>query len=38
MCFSSKKEGNKKVPIMSVLSVGNSAVGKSAILDRYLNE
>lgn len=37
MCFKSKKAGNKKIPLLSVLSVGNSAVGKSAILEKYLN-
>ena len=38
MCFKSNKAGNKKIPILSVLSVGNSAVGKSAILEKYLND
>ena len=32
MCCKSKKDGFKKNPLMSVLSVGNSAVGKTAIL------
>ena len=38
MCFKSNKAGNKKIPILSVLSVGNSTVGKSAILEKYLND
>ena len=38
MCFKSNKAGNKKIPILSVLSVGNSTVGKSAILEQYLND
>ena len=38
MCFKSNKAGNKQIPILSVLSVGNSAVGKSAILEKYLND
>ena len=37
MCFKSNKAGNKKIPILSVLSVGNSSVGNSAILQKYLN-
>ena len=34
MCCKSKKDGFKKIPLMSVLSVGNSAVGKTAILKK----
>ena len=37
MCCKSKKDGFKKIPLMSVLSVGNSAVGKTAILKKYLD-
>lgn len=37
MCCKSKKDWFKKIPLMSVLSVGNSAVGKTAILKKYLD-
>ena len=37
MCCKSKKDGFKKIPLMSVLSVGNSAVGKTAILKKDLD-
>ena len=37
MCCGSKKDGFKKNPLMSVLSVGNSAVGKTAILKKDLD-
>ena len=36
MCCKSKKDGFKKIPLMSVLSVGNSAVGKTAIKKNIL--
>ena len=38
MCWKSKKESCKKIPLMSVLSVGNSDVGKTAILQKYLKD